>query len=285
MFKNFHILGFLLSSHAIYMPDVSEEDLQSALNLLSSGVTDPIYDITKFNRRMGAIWEIFEMLTISRSGRFEITETLISEAVMVENPQNSQNSKRKKIRGEERKRKEKKLTTEQGAVVVQKSVIIEEAVTVQEDNEEIVKVGSKEAEETEEMSKASSDKKERPANKEKHAGKKAGDVKKAEDKKKTPANKEKHPSKKAEAVTGDVVWVNSVSYGWWPGCKLSQNGHYYTVKLLALDLEKPVNACDEDLKAFGVDKKDEIKMTKGKSRELKTILKQALATAVNMLKK
>jgi len=47
--------GFLLSSHAIYMPDVSEEDLQSALNLLSSGVTDPIYDITKFNRRMGAI--------------------------------------------------------------------------------------------------------------------------------------------------------------------------------------------------------------------------------------
>ena len=264
-----------MSSHAIYMPDVSEEDLQSALNLLSSGVTDPIYDITKFNRRMGAIWEIFEMLTISRSGRFEITETLISEAVMVENPQNSQNSKRKKIRGEERKRKEKKLTTEQGAVVVQKSVIIEEAVTVQEDNEEIVKVGSKEAEETEEMSKASSDKKERPANKEKHAGKKAGDVKKAEDKKKTPANKEKHPSKKAEAVTGDVVWVNSVSYGWWPG----------TVKLLALDLEKPVNACDEDLKAFGVDKKDEIKMTKGKSRELKTILKQALATAVNMLKK
>ena len=46
-----------------------------------------------------------------------------------------------------------------------------------------------------------------------------------------------------------------------------------------------MNACDEDLKAFGVDKKDEIKMTKGKSRELKTILKQALATAVNMLKK
>ena len=170
MFKNFHILGFLLSSHAIYMPDVSEEDLQSALNLLSSGVTDPICDITKFNRRMGAIWEIFEMLTISRSGRFEITETLFSEAVMVENPQNSQNSKRKKIRGEERKRKEKKLTTEQGAVVVQKSVIVEEAVIVQEDNEEIVKVGSKEAEETEEMSKASSDKKER------HAGKKAGDV-------------------------------------------------------------------------------------------------------------
>ena len=202
---------------------------------------------------MGAIWEIFEMLTVSRSGRFEMGET-----VMVENPQNSQNSKRKKIRGEERKRKEKKLTTEQGAVVVQKSVIIEEAVTVQEDNEEIVKVGSKAAEE---MSKASSDKKERPA------------------------NKEKHPSKKAEAVTGDVVWVNSVSYGWWPGCKLSQNGPYYTVKLLALDLEKPVNACDEDLKAFGVDKKDEIKMTKGKSRELKTILKQALATAVNMLKK
>ena len=43
-----------MSSHAIYMPDVSEEDLKSALNLVSSGVTDPIYDITKFNRRMGA---------------------------------------------------------------------------------------------------------------------------------------------------------------------------------------------------------------------------------------
>ena len=75
-----------------------------------------------------------------------------------------------------------------------------------------------------------------------------------------------------------------MSYGWWTGCKLSQNGPYYTVKLLALNLEKPVKACDEDLKAFGVDKKDEIKMTKGKSRELKTKLKQALAIAVNMLK-
>ena len=36
------------------MPDVSEKDLQSALNLLSSGVTDPICDLAKFNRRMGA---------------------------------------------------------------------------------------------------------------------------------------------------------------------------------------------------------------------------------------
>ena len=29
--------------------------------------------------------------------------------------------------------------------------------------------------------------------------------------------------KKAEAVMGDVVRVNSVSYGWWTGCKLSQD--------------------------------------------------------------
>ena len=36
------------------MPDVSEEDLKSALNLLSSGVSDPICDLQEFNRRMGA---------------------------------------------------------------------------------------------------------------------------------------------------------------------------------------------------------------------------------------
>ena len=46
----------------------------------------------------------------------------------------------------------------------------------------------------------------------------------------------------AEAVTGDVVLVNSVSYGWWPGCKLSQNGPYYSVKLLALNLAKPLKS-------------------------------------------
>ena len=242
------------------------------------------------NTLMGAIWEIFEMLTVSRSGRFEMAET-----VMIENPQNSQNSKRRKIRCKERKRKVKNLTTEEGTVLVQESVMIEEALTVQEDNEESAKVGLKEADKTKEMStanNASADKKKTPANKEKLAGNKAGDGKnagdgkKAEDKKKAPAKKEKHAGdgKKAEAVTGDVVWVNSVSHGWWPGCKLSQNGPYYSVKLLALNLEKPVKACDEDLKAFGVDKKDEIKMTKGKSRELKTKLKEALAIAVNMLK-
>ena len=153
---------------------------------------------------MGAMWEIFEMLTVSRSGRFEMTETHISEAVMVENPQNSQNSKRKKIRCEERKRKVKKLTTEEGTVFFQESVIIEEALTVQEDNDESAKVGLKEADKTKEMStvnNASADKKKTPANKEKLAGKKAGDGKNAGD------------VNKAEAVTGDVVWVNS-SVAW-----------------------------------------------------------------------
>ena len=92
------------------------------------------------------------------------------------------------------------------------------------------------------VNKARADKKKTLCNKEKHASKNA------KDKKKTPANKEKYAGKKAgngkkaEAVTGDVVLVNSVSYGWWPGCKLSQNGPYYSVKLLALNLAKSLKS-------------------------------------------
>ena len=43
-----------MSSQSIYMPDVSEEDLKSALNLLSSGVTDPVSGLQELNRKMGA---------------------------------------------------------------------------------------------------------------------------------------------------------------------------------------------------------------------------------------
>ena len=52
-------------------------DVASALQLLATGLTNPIQGLANFNRQMGAIWEIFNLLgvQINMSGGFEVTET------------------------------------------------------------------------------------------------------------------------------------------------------------------------------------------------------------------
>ena len=52
-------------------------DVTSALQLLATGGIGPIKGLANFNRQMGAIWEIFDLLgvQIETSGGFEVTET------------------------------------------------------------------------------------------------------------------------------------------------------------------------------------------------------------------
>ena len=54
--------------------------MTSALQLLATGLTNPIRGLSKFNNKMGAIWEIFDLLgvQINKSGDFEVTETVLA---------------------------------------------------------------------------------------------------------------------------------------------------------------------------------------------------------------
>ena len=54
--------------------------MASALQLLATGLTDPIRGLSEFNKKMGAIWEIFDLLgvQINMSGGFEVTETVVT---------------------------------------------------------------------------------------------------------------------------------------------------------------------------------------------------------------
>ena len=97
--------------------------MASALQLLATGLTDPIRGLSKFNKKMGAIWEIFDLLgvQINKSGDFEVTETVVAgkpeiakvpmEKVDKETKiqtrkqkKRSHNEKNKKKRRDERKR-------------------------------------------------------------------------------------------------------------------------------------------------------------------------------------
>ena len=53
-------------------------DVISALQLLATGLTNPIQGLANFNCKMGAIWEVFDLLgvQINMSGGFEVTETV-----------------------------------------------------------------------------------------------------------------------------------------------------------------------------------------------------------------
>jgi len=70
--------GPLSSAYSLHLPDVKGSDVTSALQLLATGLTNPIQGLANFNRQMGAIWEIFDLLgvQINMSGGFEITETV-----------------------------------------------------------------------------------------------------------------------------------------------------------------------------------------------------------------
>ena len=54
------------------------EDVASALQLLATGKTDPIRGLTKFNKKMAAIWEVFELLGVQIDMRrgFQVTESV-----------------------------------------------------------------------------------------------------------------------------------------------------------------------------------------------------------------
>ena len=54
-------------------------DVTSALQLLAAGRIDPIRGLGNFNKKMGAIWEIFDLLgvEIETSGGFTVTESNI----------------------------------------------------------------------------------------------------------------------------------------------------------------------------------------------------------------
>jgi len=70
--------GPLSSAYSLHLPDVKGSDVTSALHLLATGLTNPIQGLANFNRQMGAIWEIFDLLgvQINMSGGFEVTETV-----------------------------------------------------------------------------------------------------------------------------------------------------------------------------------------------------------------
>ena len=62
-------------------------DVTSALQLLATGLTNPIQGLANFNSKMGAIWEIFDLLgvQINMSGGFEVTETVATVKPGVDN--------------------------------------------------------------------------------------------------------------------------------------------------------------------------------------------------------
>ena len=62
-------------------------DVTSALQLLATGLTNPIQGLANFNSKMGAIWEIFDLLgvQINMSGGFEVTETVATARPGVNN--------------------------------------------------------------------------------------------------------------------------------------------------------------------------------------------------------
>jgi len=69
--------GPLCTAYSVLLPDVNVEDVASALQLLATGKTDPIRGLTKFNKKMAAIWEVFELLGVQIDMRrgFQVTES------------------------------------------------------------------------------------------------------------------------------------------------------------------------------------------------------------------
>jgi len=70
--------GPLCTAYSVLLPDVNDEDVASALQLLATGKTDPIRGLTKFNKKMAAIWEVFELLGVQIDMRrgFQVTESV-----------------------------------------------------------------------------------------------------------------------------------------------------------------------------------------------------------------
>jgi len=84
--------GPLCTAYSVLLPDVNVEDVASALQLLATGKTDPIRGLTKFNKKMAAIWEVFELLGVQIDMRrgFQVTESVGTKLIESHNaPENS----------------------------------------------------------------------------------------------------------------------------------------------------------------------------------------------------